>query len=236
MAANNSCFIFDVDGTLTDARQPMDAEFESFFKSWMQDKNVYLVSGSDLEKIEEQVPENILLKCKGIFSCMGNEYWKNGELVYQKKFELDDDALEWLCSQIDSSEFGYRKPPHFEFRSGSINFSVVGRGASKYLRDFYYVWDEARKERENIAKEFNKKFKKKYSVEALLGGQISLDIQKIGSDKGQVFEHLPHDATIFFGDRCYQGGNDFALAKKCNTYWQVEGWKDTQQIIQKNYA
>ena len=70
---NNSCFIFDVDGTLTDARQPMDAEFETFFKSWMQDKNVYLVSGSDLEKIEEQVPENILLKCKGIFSCMGNE-------------------------------------------------------------------------------------------------------------------------------------------------------------------
>ena len=52
---NNSCFIFDVDGTLTDARQPMDAEFETFFKSWMQDKNVYLVSGSDLEKIEEQV-------------------------------------------------------------------------------------------------------------------------------------------------------------------------------------
>ena len=232
---NNSCFIFDVDGTLTDARQPMDAEFEAFFKSWMQNKNVYLVSGSDLEKIEEQIPENILLKCKGIFSCMGNEYWRGGELVYQKEFELEDDALKWLSSKIDKSEFDYRKPPHFEFRSGSINFSVVGRGASKYLRDFYYVWDETNKEREKIAQEFNKRFKKKYSVEALLGGQISLDIQKIGSDKGQVLKHLKYDNIIFFGDRCYEGGNDFALAKKCNTYWQVEGWKDTKKIIKKNY-
>ena len=232
---NNSCFIFDVDGTLTDARQPMDAEFEAFFKSWMQNKNVYLVSGSDLEKIAEQIPENILLKCKGIFSCMGNEYWRDGELVYQKEFELEDDALKWLSSKIDKSEFDYRKPPHFEFRSGSINFSVVGRGASKYLRDFYYVWDETNKEREKIAQEFNKRFKKKYSVEALLGGQISLDIQKIGSDKGQVLEHLKYDTTIFFGDRCYEGGNDFALAKKCNVYWQVEGWKDTKKIIKKNY-
>ena len=232
---NNSCFIFDVDGTLTDARQPMDAEFEAFFKSWMQNKNVYLVSGSDLEKIEEQIPENILLKCKGIFSCMGNEYWRGGELVYQKEFELEDDALKWLSSKIDKSEFDYRKPPHFEFRSGSINFSVVGRGASKYLRDFYYVWDETNKEREKIAQEFNKRFKKKYSVEALLGGQISLDIQKIGSDKGQVLEHLKYDNTIFFGDRCYEGGNDFALAKKCNACWQVEGWEDTKKIIKKNY-
>ena len=40
MTMNNSCFIFDVDGTLTDARQPMDVEFQSFFKSWMEDKNV----------------------------------------------------------------------------------------------------------------------------------------------------------------------------------------------------
>ena len=81
------------------------SEFESFFKPWMQDKNVYLVSGSDLEKIEEQVPENILLKCKGIFSCMGNEYWSDGELVYQKEFELEDDALKWLGSDITSNQY-----------------------------------------------------------------------------------------------------------------------------------
>lgn len=235
MESNNSCFIFDVDGTLTDARQPMDAKFESFFKSWMQGKNVYLVSGSDLEKIEEQVPENILLKCKGIFSCMGNEYWKDGELVYQKEFELDDDALEWLCSKIDNSGFSYRKPPHFEFRSGSINFSVVGRGASKYLRDFYYAWDETNQEREKIAKEFNKKFKKKYSVEALLGGKISLDIQKIGDDKGQILEHLAHDTTIFFGDKCYEGGNDYSLAQKVDTFWQVNNWEETYKILISKY-
>ena len=72
---NSFCFLFDVDGTLTDARQPMESEFVDFFESWMNGKNVYLVSGSDLPKIKEQVPNNILEKCQGIFTCMGNRFW-----------------------------------------------------------------------------------------------------------------------------------------------------------------
>ena len=36
-------FLFDVDGTLTPARQPMNKDFHSFFLEWMQDKKVYFV-------------------------------------------------------------------------------------------------------------------------------------------------------------------------------------------------
>ena len=52
---------------------------------------------NNINKIRKDIRENILLKCQGIFSCMGNEYWKDGELIYQKEFELDDDAHEWRC-------------------------------------------------------------------------------------------------------------------------------------------
>ena len=48
-------YIFDVDGTLTPARQPATKEFLSFFETWAKENTFYLCSGSDLEKIKEQL-------------------------------------------------------------------------------------------------------------------------------------------------------------------------------------
>ncbi len=236
---NSSSFLFDVDGTLTAARQPMESEFVDFFGSWMNGKHVYLVSGSDLPKIKEQVPNNILEKCQGIFTCMGNEYWRGDECVYQNDFELPVEIEGWLSAKVNNSSFQYRKPPHFEYRSGALNFSIVGRGASQHLRTYYFEWDETNKERDTLAEEFNKNFKKKYNIEALIGGQISLDIQPVGNDKGQVLKHilfnLMPDEIIFFGDKCYEGGNDYAVAQKADIFWQVKGWEHTRKILAKEY-
>jgi phosphomannomutase len=235
MTPNNLCFLFDVDGTLTEPRQPMTSEFELFFTSWLKNKNVYLVSGSDLPKIKEQVPNNILEKCQGIFSCMGNEYWRGEECIYQNELELPDEIEEWLSSKVKNSTFEYQKPPHFEYRSGALNFSIVGRGASQHLRTYYSEWDETNRERKTVAQQFNKKFRKKYNIEALIGGQISFDIQPVGNDKGQVINHIDGGEIIFFGDKCYEGGNDYSLAQKADTFWQVNSWKETHQILISKY-
>ena len=48
----NKCFLFDVDGTLTEPRQRMTEEFALFFSDWMEGKDVFLVSGSDFPKIK----------------------------------------------------------------------------------------------------------------------------------------------------------------------------------------
>ena len=236
-----TCFLFDVDGTLTEARQPMEEEFASFFESWATDKNVYLVSGSDLQKIQEQVPSKVLNKCKGIFSCMGNELWhedKNNNLnwVYKNKLTLPQEIKSWLDQKIKDSKFenrpSTRKPPHFEFRAGMVNFSVVGRGASTALRQYYYDWDEGQRERETIAKEFNELFKESHNLEALVGGQISLDIQQVGKDKGQVLDHLDFEKYIFFGDRCFEGGNDYSISVKVDEVCQVTDYKHTRKLLE----
>ena len=47
-------FLFDIDGTLTPPRQKMEGGYAMSFLSWMANKNVYLVTGSDRKKILQQ--------------------------------------------------------------------------------------------------------------------------------------------------------------------------------------
>ena len=46
-------YIFDVDGTLTPSRIKMNKEFKEFFLEWAKGKKYYLVSGSNIEKMDE---------------------------------------------------------------------------------------------------------------------------------------------------------------------------------------
>ena len=230
------CFLFDIDGTLTKSRQPMDSEFADWFENWIFIHDVYLVSGSDLPKIQEQIPSKILNKCKGIFSCMGNEFWIDNKNIYKNELEIPEEVESYLQSKIVNSDFEYRKPPHFEYRTGMLNFSVVGRGASSALRLYYSEWDEMKKERYDIVKEFNKLFNKKYGIEALAGGQISLDIQAIGKDKGQIIDHLDYENYVFFGDKCSKNGNVFSLYKSLEEKWHVQDYQQTFSILKNKYV
>ena len=230
----NKCFLFDVDGTLTEPRQRMTEEFALFFSDWMEGKDVFLVSGSDLLKIKEQVPAPIIDKCQGVFACMGNELWKKDENIYRNNLLLPQEVKTWLDEKVKDSKFEQKRPPHFEYRAGMVNFSVVGRGASTALRQYYYEWNEGVKERENIAEGFNKEFNKKYNLEALVGGQISLDIQQIGKDKGQIIDHLDYEEYVFFGDKCDSGGNDHSLYERATEKWKVANHEHTLRLLKTN--
>ena len=230
----NKCFLFDVDGTLTEPRQRMTEEFALFFSDWMEGKDVFLVSGSDLLKIKEQVPAPIIDKCQGIFACMGNELWKKDENIYRNNLLLPQEVKTWLDEKVKDSKFEQKRPPHFEYRAGMVNFSVVGRGASTALRQYYYEWNEGVKERENIAEGFNKEFNKKYNLEALVGGQISLDIQQIVKDKGQIIDHLDYVEHVFFGDKCDSGGNDHSLYERATEKWKVANHEHTLRLLKTN--
>ena len=62
-------YLFDVDGTLTPARQPMSKDFAEFFADFCKKNVVYLCTGSDWDKVQEQVPPKVLNRCKGTFAC-----------------------------------------------------------------------------------------------------------------------------------------------------------------------
>ena len=71
------CFLFDIDGTLTEPRQLMDSEFANWFKDWVSEHDVYLVSGSDLPKIQEQIPSTYHMQRLFpyyLFSALSNNF------------------------------------------------------------------------------------------------------------------------------------------------------------------
>ncbi len=212
-------YVFDVDGTLTAPRQIIEPGFADFFLEFARNNTVYLVSGSDLGKLREQLPDEILIGCQGVFTCSGAERWHKGELIYRKTHEFPA-ALLYVCDTfVNQSPYRERYGNHIEHRSGMVNISVVGRNASIEQRNHYFEWDKEVGERAKFVERINAS---RLPYEASAGGEISIDIVPCGWNKSVVMkELLAQDPTVeifFFGDRTGPGGNDRPLA---DALWQA---------------
>ncbi len=208
-------YLFDMDGTLTPARLPMEAEFASFFYKWQQKNSCFLVTGSDFKKVEEQLPKDIINSFIGVYSSMGNVLTAQDNMLYKKDFQPVQMLLEKLEGYRSATMYPYKLHPNYiEKRIGMINFSVLGRDCSYTDRDKYAAWDKINGERQKIAAELTTLFPE-YDIS--IGGNISIDITPKGYGKEQVAYHLrkeyPYEKIIFLGDKTFPGGNDYALAQ-----------------------
>jgi phosphomannomutase len=238
-------YIFDMDGTLTPSRREMTSDFENFFSQWANKHNFFLVSGSDLEKIKEQVPEYILNLSEGVFTCGGNQLWLDGKLSYNHEFKPQEDLLSFLEKKVKNSKYPVRAGNHIEDRGSMLNFSIIGRDCSIDQRLDYFEYDIENQERASIANEIIDRWN---NLDAVIGGQISIDITPRGMNKSQVLGEVKKfyfdEEYIFIGDRTIEGGNDYPLAKimhdtpNCFVYQAGEpsaedGYKDTKKILEK---
>ena len=241
-------FIFDVDGTLTPSRQKMTKEFKNFFSVWSELNKFYLVTGSDLSKLQEQM-DFMDIESEGIFTCCGNQYWNpdssipetSAELVYENKFELPKHLHLFLDIILKQSPYPHRYGNHIEDRGSMVNFSIVGRDCTQEQREEFFKWDNEKGERAKIANIIKTKAK---GIDAVIGGQISIDIYPDGNDKSQILKHIKdrnivtsNDEYIFIGDRTEKGGNDYPLAKLMDEtdnckYYQTDGPTHTKKILE----
>ena len=226
-------FVFDVDGTLTPSRGKMNEDFQRWFTNFCMDNDVYLVTGSDYSKTVEQLGEHLCLWPKVIYNCSGSDVWAKGENIRTNNWTLPELAHEWLSKQLVDSNYNIRTGLHFEHRPGMVNFSVVGRNATKEQRAAYVTYDEFSDERNIIAKAFNLKFP---DLQATVGGETGLDIAPKGADKSQILKEFDdNDFIVFFGDRMEEGGNDYplAIANHNGKNYHVRGWKHTWNILKQ---
>ena len=233
-------YIFDVDGTLTPSRLRMTEEFAKFFDKWSSKNKYYLVTGSDLDKTKEQLPIAYVDRAEAIFTCCGNQMWRDDESIYDNKFKVPRKLNKLLGTILSNSQYSHRYGNHIEDRGSMVNFSTVGRDCTQEQREEYYKWDLEKGERQIIANAIKEKFP---DLDAVIGGQISIDIYPKGNDKSQVFDVIEQerlvqpDEYIFIGDGIENGGNDYPLAELMDNlegcdWYHTKSWKQTKEILE----
>jgi phosphomannomutase len=245
--------IFDMDGTLTEPRRGISRNMIDALRSVSNSYKLYLVTGSDMIKVEEQIPAKVLLNVfEKVFPC-------NGTRVYNTNLDEDDESgalepelvfKETLLDHYSQSDMNHlisrlleiaanthtkhKTGTFVEWREGQINFSLIGRNCSSEQREDYIIWDKKSGERMRIVELLQGEFKS-WGLEFSIGGQISIDITRKGWDKTCALRYIQEDPTdcVFFGDKIFPGGNDFEIAKACGAYYDIKSPSDLLSILTK---
>ena len=233
----NLKFIFDVDGTITPSRKRIAEDFLPFFNDFVENNDVYLVTGSDRDKTLEQVTPEIYNKCKRVYNCSGSDVYEGDKSVYRDDWELSEEVERFLQDELDFSQFTIRNGNHIERRPGAVNFSILGRGKDPSVgREEYVKWDKIHSERRFIALRILDMFP---DLNVALGGQTGIDIGPKGAVKSQILRDFKEgDEIRFFGDRCEEGGNDYSLAiaiaeKHFGYAFKVDNYKEVWDMLKK---
>ena len=227
-------YLFDVDGTLTYARQPMASDFRDFFVDWINKQRslgnkVFLITGSDSKKTKEQIGQPLWRYLDGCFQNCGNQYYEQGKLRWQSSWRMSADLHFDILELLEARRWYGTAELNIEERAGMVNISTVGREATAQQRRKYFVWDEINEERKHIVRSLSFKHR---DLDFAIGGEISIDIYPKGADKSQVLKYV-QGSTCFFGDKCEEGGNDHAIAMKSDRYYAVKNPDFTLNILKE---
>ncbi len=224
----NKIYMFDVDGTLTDPRRQIVPEFKDFMFEFVQQHTCMIVTGSDRPKTIEQIGEDLTNSFARVYHCSGNHVFVGNKEVYKSDWALTEVQHAFLKTILNTFDYPEMTGNHIEQRTGTANFSIVGRNANWNERARYADWEKVNKGRDTVAMYYNQEFDDSI---AQVAGQTSIDIFKKGCDKSQAIrEH--EGTTIYFGDHCQPGGNDFTAAQASTNFYQIDqGYKQTWEIL-----
>ena len=221
---------FDMDHTVTPARQPIEADMLQLLQSLTQD--IVIVSGSTVVQMNTQITDlpKYQLGQNGneAFDRDGKELWK---------FSLSEDHKKEIFSHIDKiialvdHELNEEWNP-IEDRGGQITFSPIGNTAPVEKKKTY---DPDRKKRELWLEQAP--FESEELV-VKIGGSTSLDYLHKDKNKGTNVAKLidllgwNKDECVYFGDGLYPGGNDEAVIGVIETV-AVTNQRETFEYLQR---
>ena len=238
-----SLIVFDMDGTLTASKSPLDAEMAALLGGLLEIVKVAVISGGAWAQYEMQILPHLAngyrLENLSLLPTCGTRFyrfsgtWKN---LYSEDFSGGDreTIVQALNRAIDLS--GFRAEKHWgdliEDRGSQITFSALGQGAPL---DEKQKWDP----------DFGKRQKFKAILEPLipgfsiqLGGTTSIDITRPGIDKAYGIKKLHQTLgiaiadMIFIGDAIFPGGNDYPAKQAGVASIKVRDPHETKRVIE----
>ncbi|XP_068100755.1 phosphomannomutase 2 [Hyperolius riggenbachi] len=233
--------LFDVDGTLTAARQKVTSDMAEFLQRLRKQVKLGVVGGSDFEKIKEQLGDDVVEKFDYVFAENGLVAYKNGQFLCKESIQahlgedLLQDIINYCLEYIAKLRLPKKRGTFIEFRNGMLNVSPIGRNCTQEERIEFYELDKKEHYRDKFVAELRKAFEGK-DLTFSIGGQISFDVFPTGWDKTyclQILEKEGLSKIYFFGDKTMPGGNDYEIYSDSRTIGHtVTSPEDTRKICE----
>ncbi|MBI2075483.1 MAG: HAD-IIB family hydrolase [Candidatus Harrisonbacteria bacterium] len=239
--------IFDLDGTLTSSKSPMDSEMAGLLGKLLRTKMVAIISGSFLPQFQRQFLGNLraepeALKNLYLFPTCGAAFYQyhagtaTWDEVYTERLTPQEKVRIAQAFINTFREQHYKHPETIygdvlEDRGTQIAFSAFGQEAPLVLKQ---GWDPDAQKRLKIVSGLQKYIP---DFNAHIGGTTSIDVTRKGIDKAygikKMEEHLgvTKSEMLFVGDKIFPGGNDYpakAVGVEC---MPVENPDDTKGLI-----
>jgi len=122
--------------------------------------------------------------------------------------------INFSLTYMGSLKLPKKRGTFIEFRNGLINLCPVGRSCSQAEREEFANYDKEHKVREKFIEALKNEFSGDFGLAFAIGGQISIDAFPVGWDKTYCLHYLSSqafDKIYFFGDKTYEGGNDYEI-------------------------
>ena len=232
--------LFDVDGTLTVPRQSQTLEMrETIRAARAAGFAVGVVGGSDFKKQEEQLGSDVLQQFDYVFSENGLLSFHNGKEFHRQNLVLflGNERIKRFVKRvlhlIADLDIPVQRGTFVELRNGMMNISPIGRNCSQSERDEFEVFDKEHLVRKGLIETLQKEFAD-FNLKYSIGGQISFDVFPVGWDKTYCLQFVNDEFgdIHFFGDKTYEGGNDFEIYTHERTIGhEVKTFNDTIVIL-----
>jgi len=239
--------LFDVDGTLTPARQAVSPSMIQLLRDIRKKAVIGFVGGSDLAKITEQLAvdgSDVIQDFDYAFAENGLTAYKLGVQRPSQSFikyigeERYKTLINFILHYIADLDIPIKRGTFVEFRNGMVNVSPIGRNTNIVERHEFVAYDQIHGVRAAFVKVLREKFAD-YNLTFSIGGQISFDVFPTGWDKTYCLRHVEDEGfeeIHFFGDKTYEGGNDYEIYTDSRTIGHsVTSPADTARILEEMF-
>lgn len=246
--------IFDLDGTLTESKQPLTGEMATLVARLLAATMVGIVSGGALPQFLKQVVTRLpdgtnvanlsLLPTSGAAlyeysspsTSLGTsaDAWKKiyEERLSEKEAQTIEAAIHAAIEETDLIHFSdHAWGERIEYRGGQVTLSALGQQAPLLQKK---EWDPDHTKRAALQAAIAKRLPE-FSVG--IGGATSIDVTKRGVDKAYGVRKLctrldiSESEALYIGDELEAGGNDEAIYKTEVPTKSVRNPAETARLI-----
>ncbi len=237
----NEVLVFDVDGTLTPPRSPMDEPMARALRRLISARQVFSSPAATAPSSRRRRHATFSKSLPACSAALGNEIWRGRGSSWKCGIFFRRNSIALAAELLEGSAYPVRTGRHIEERTGSLNISVVGRNANLLQRrDYQFVTTASAHERDRLIAAIEAHFPNTSAIAAARSRSTSRRAAGTRPASSRRCAPARPGATVhFFGDTISEGGNDLPLAQALiadgpqHVVNCVKDWRETLAIIER---